>query len=337
MPRFRSFGFLLPPILAASLLVLTGALAQQTTPPSQPAKAAGPAPKEDSKPASTSKSDPNALKLLETAISSLDARKLGWVAARIWIKVDAIGLNFQSEGRYLSGPNYRLRLDLNLSVGASKSASTVVSDGQTVWNSMRVGADAPAISRYDLKAVRDLLNSPGTQPQFSEDFYKSQYFLGLAPLLQNLRQTMVLTKMENELWQGHPVVKVSASWTPEISKGLTAAMPPGSSLWPPFTARTSVLFLDRNAPHWPYRLEWWGPAGGTTDKVLMQMEFRDPKIVKGSEPMPGSFAQAFTFNPGQAEVVDQSKDITERLTAARTRPIGPASRSPLGTSPAGQP
>src|SRR5262249_530909 len=171
-------------------------------------------------------------------------------------QVDTWGLSFKADGRYQSGPDHRVRLELNVHLGGMDGQSLLVSDGSTVWNSVRVGKDDPVITRYDLTKIKEPLNSPGTMPQPGADFFKGQAFQGVIPLLQNLRQQMVFTKLESDRLNKHDVLKLTGVWTAEISKQL--APPPNP--WQPYFPRTCTLYLDRNAPHWPYQLEWWGPV-----------------------------------------------------------------------------
>jgi hypothetical protein len=321
------------PILAASALLLTGALAQQT-PQTKPPAPSTTAPAKPTPPPTPPppKEDPKAKETLAKAIDELDPRKLGWLETKFWQQVDTNGFSFQADGHYRAGPKDRMRLDLLVHLGGTDGQSIVVSDGATVWSSLRVGKDAPVMSKYDLKKVQDLLNSPGTLPQFSEDFFKGQSFRGVAPLLQNMRQQMTFTKQESERWNQHEVFKLKGEWNPEISKML--APPPNP--WPPSMPRFCYLYLDKNAPHWPYRVEWWGPpAYRAEDKVLMQMEFRDPKFLKADAKPPESLAQAFTFDPGKTEVADRTKEMTEHLTLMRNRQSAP--RPATGGTPSPKP
>jgi len=364
MSRFRYFPYVGLPILAGSALLITGALAQQTPPAKQPTQPATATSKKDAKADSKAgkadtkveskagkadtkagataataapqppppKADPKAVEALTKAIDLLDPKKLGWLDTTVSQQVETWGLSFKADGRYRSGPDYRLRLELNVHLAGMDGQSLVISDGTTVWNSIRVGKDKPTITRYDLKKIKELLNSPGTMPQLGDEFYKSQAFQGVMPLLQNLRQQMVFTKLENDRLNKHDVLKMTGVWSPQISQNLA----PQNSPWQPFIPRNCTLYLDRNAPHWPYRLEWWGPmAFKGEDKLIMKMEFHDPKIYKPGAHLPEQFAQAFTFNPGEITPVDRTKELEEQLRQVRSRASGPGTR-PGGGPPTGK-
>jgi hypothetical protein len=337
MSRFRFLPYLGLPILLGWALWLTGALAQQTPPVKQPAQVSPKADtKSDSKARTTPtapqppppKADPKADEALKKAIELLDPRKLGWLDTTVTQEVNTWGLSFKADGRYRSGPDHRVRLELNVHLAGMDGQSLLISDGATVWTSTRIGADDPVVTRYDLKKIKELLNSPGTMPQFGDDFYKSQAFQGVLPLLQSLRQQMVFTKLENDSLNKREVLKLTGVWSQQISSQLA----PPSNPWPPFIPRTCTLYLDKNAPHWPFQLDWWGPITVKgEDKLLMKMEFHKPQIYAGAK-QPEQFAQAFTFDPGKSKPIDRTKDLEEQLRQLRSRTAG-AARPPTNSPP----
>jgi hypothetical protein len=165
-----------------------------------------------------------------------------------------------------------------------------------------------------------------------DDFYKSQAFQGVLPLVQNLRQQMVFSKLENDRLNQHDVLKLTGVWTPEISKQLS----PPSNPWQPFVPRTCTLYLDRNEPYWPHRLEWWGPVTFKgEDKLLMRMEFRNPRIYKADVKPPEQFAQAFSFDPGKIKPIDRTKEMEDQLRQFRSRASAAGSR-PMGGATQGK-
>ena len=326
MSRFRSFLLLQLPLLTVSGLLLTGALAQQTPPAKQAAPAASaskaaPAPATPAPP----KADPNATSLLNKAIGQLDISKMGLLETKIWEQVDTVGLSFQAEGSYLSaaGPDQgrapRIRMDLSILLGNTKSQLLIVNDGAWVWNQLKLGNDDPVITKYDLTKVQESLNAPGTMPTLADGFYRSQSFRGVAPLLQSMDKDMTFTKLENATWKKHDLYKLTAVWSADVSKRLAQ---PGQP-WPNFVPRTCYLYLGKekdSPPYWPYRLEWWGPSGQKGDTLLMQMEFRDPYVLPAKGELPKKYAQAFAFDPGKFKAEDITKQFLEQLKQARNMP-----------------
>jgi hypothetical protein len=278
--------FLLLPILACSALLLAGALAQQTTPAAKnPPPAKTPTP---SKPA-----DSEGSKTLDKAIDVLNPDKLGWLETTLWEEIKLQGLAFKVHGKYLSGPGHRVRLDLIVDVGLSSNQLLIVSDGKTVWDTTSIGQKEKVVGKWNLKPVEEIFSGPGRSSQVAEQFFSSRCFLGIWPLLQNLHKQMQITKQETVRWKDRDAYKLTANWIPEISRNLTIQ----DKGWQPSAPRVCYLFLDKESL-WPMRLEWRGPEQlNGPDVVLMEMEFRDPKITKpGTQPPPG-FEHAFAYAP----------------------------------------
>src|SRR5262249_49488634 len=126
---FRFLRFLFLPSLTASALLLTGALGQQAPPSAHPSSPAAP----------TAKADPAAQRLLNQALEELDPKKLGWLETRLRQQGYAQGLSFEADGRYLAGPDHRLRLELTVHVGSTDAVLQIVSDGSTVWDQVQIG------------------------------------------------------------------------------------------------------------------------------------------------------------------------------------------------------
>src|SRR5262249_19112533 len=273
-----------------SAILISGALGQQIPPSNQPARPPASAAKAaPATPPPPPKADPKAIEVLNKAIDALDPKKLGLLETKLWEQVDTVGLTFQAEGSYVSAAKDRLRLDLRVDLGKTRSQLLVVSDGAWVWNQIKLGNDEPLISKYDLAKVHETLNAPGTMPTVAEGFYRSNSFRGVVPLLEAMSKQMTFTKLENATWKGHDVYKLTAVWSPDMTKTLA---PPGQT-WPAFTPRTCHLYLgnEKDKPaYWPYRLEWLGPAGQVEDSLLMQMEFRDPHVLPASANLPTQYA-----------------------------------------------
>jgi hypothetical protein len=295
--RFRFLRFLFLPSLTATALLLTGALGQQAPPSVQSSPPA----------ASPAKADPAGERILKLALEELDPKKLGWLQTRLRQQVQAQGLSFEADGRYLAGPDHRLRLELAVHLGETDAALQIISDGRTVWDEVRIGKGDPAISKWDLKKVQETLQSPGTLPQTSDQFYRSQSFAGVVPLLQNIHDQMTVIKQEETEWQKHAVLKLTAVWSPDIRKTLVSQNNP----WPPLLPRTCSLYLGKLSPHWLYCVQWRGPTSARgEDSLLMQMEFLNPQFRPANQKPPADFSRQFTFDPGKAKVLDRTQDVT---------------------------
>jgi hypothetical protein len=314
MRWLRFIPFLLLVAVGGSALLLSGALAQQTTPPAQPSQTSRPAaPPPDAKAAPAipePKADPKATELVNKAIAGLSPDKLGWIETAISQQVNTQGFSFQAAGRYVSGPDYRLRVELKLKVGGTQSESLAICDGTTVWNAVRVGEEPTAVSRWDLKKVQQMLNSPTMRPQLRSNFYRQYLFMGLVPLVQNVATQMVFTRTEPARVQNREATRVTAEWKADLASQLAKQSPP----WPVYIPRTCYLYLSTQTPVWPYRMEWWGPTTPNgPDSLLVGIEYKNPQRIN---PDPN----LFQYNPGKTQVIDNTQRITESLTAAASAP-----------------
>ncbi len=267
MPRPR---FLLLPALAGLTLAVGGALTRQpTAPPIFPVKA-----------------DPAALRALQEAETALAPNRVGWIRTELWQQASAGPLTFQARGLYQGGPDNRLRLDLQVEQDAARSRLLTVSDGRTLWHARQVAGQELAVTRLDLARVLAALRHPAASAEARLDFHRNHFFLGLTPLLADLRETLTFTRRELVRWRNREVIVLTGVWS----------SPPEE--WLPSFPRQCRLFLDART-RWPHRLEWWGPlAHHAGDNLLLQMEFRNPVL---GRPLPET---EFIFHPGRAKVTD---------------------------------
>ncbi len=311
-------NFLLPMVVGVAIIV-AGAMAQQTSPPSTPA---GPPPAAKiPPPAKPPQADPAATKVLDDAVN---AKQLDWVQTTLWEQVDVQGLTFQAQGTYLTAPGNRLHLDLQVHIGGTIGRLEVVSNGTTLYEAVKVGDGERTITKVvELKKVLETLSIPDMSKEVRDEFFQSQAFYGVIPLLRSIKQRMTVTKKENVRWHGHDVVQLTAEWSGDVVKAFIPPAKPsfeaeggdriGKQQWPAYVPRQCRLFLDAKTL-WPHRVEWWGPAPfRTEDALLVQMEFRDPK----HEPLADARCKKeFTFVSVPAEVsskVDRTEEIKEAI------------------------
>lgn len=301
-----------PPVIAA-LWLLAGALGQQPG-PAPPKTPPPPRPTPPPPP----KADPAATKLLTAAAMALDPEKLPWVETTLWQQANLQGLTFRAEGLYLAAPGNRLRLDLQVHLGDTQGKLLVVSDGATWWERLQVGNGEQAdVKKMDLNTLLTTLNSPNMPLAVKTEFFQRFSFTGLAPLLNRILAQMTVTGAERITWKGREVNKLTAVWSEQAVKNLVAP----NARWPEFLPRRCCLFLDVDVEKvhaWPHRIEWWGPgSSGLGEALLLQMEFRNPKL--GKVLSDEQYARQFVFDPGKATVQDLTKQATEEAKTRRNQ------------------
>jgi hypothetical protein len=298
------------PIVAA--LVLVAAQAQQTTPPTS-APATPPPPLGEPPVAND-----DATRALDDAIADLDRQKLLWIDTTLWQQFDLHGLSFQARGRYVVGPEQRLHLDLELDMAGNTGSLQVFCDGVAHVETIQIGqAERLVRSKLDLTKLKPYLEGDNP-PQLRDEFFQAHLFQGIVPLMRSLRHHLVCTSIEKSAWNGKNVTVVTGTWSLDTQKHI-AGDPP--TPWPAYVPRQCRIFLDA-ASHWPHRLEWRGPAPHQADdSLLVQMEFRDPKLNR--PPAPEHCAALFTFDPSTARQLDKSDrtDLQARHLAERAKQL----------------
>jgi len=294
-------------LLAGGALVFVGALGQQAPKSAPDAKSAA-APAAPAKP-DPPKADPAAVQAFDAALQQLEKNPLTWFETTLWQQMAVQGLVLQSQGIYLSGPDHRLRLDLVVHCGDTKGRMEVICDGTTFWESIQLGdKDPKVVQKVDWTKVKAALGQPDVAQFARDDFLQNMSFAGVAPLLQSLKQRLTFTKKEAAKWQGHDVVKVTGVWNPDSMKQI---VPPGQPGWPSLMPRQCVAYLDAKTG-WPYRLEWWGPSPPQpADQLLLQMEFRDPKLNVAMSPE--RVAKVFHYSPTSETVTDRTNETVQML------------------------
>jgi hypothetical protein len=296
-------------MLVGSILLLAGAIGQQ--PPRSPEGSKPPRPTSPGTPpvkTTPAKADPQAAALLQEAIQSVDPKKLAWVETTLWQLGNLQGLIFQVDGKYLAAPKHRMHLDMHVHVGGTTGHLEVISDGTTVWDVHQVGEGEKLIFKKSLSQVLESLSAPNILEQVRDEFFRAESFSGMAPLLQNIQQRMTVTGQEKVQWNGREMTRLSAVWSADSLKNL----PTADNQWLPYLPNQCRVYLLRlgDQTWWPYRVEWWGPAPPVPgDTLLLQMEYRSPKLNK--ELSPEQLAREFSFNPGNAEVKDFTKEVSE--------------------------
>lgn len=289
-------------LAVASAAVLAGALAQSPT-----KKAEAPPPPPSSRVAPP---DPAATKALEQAVQAIDRNKLKWLETMLWQQVNVQGLQVQSEGIYLAGPDYRVHLNLKVRLAEATGKMEMVCDGNTFWEVMQFGDKEPTVIKREIKKALETLNGPTATPALKEEYLQRWAFAGLAPLLKGLQERLVFSKIEKTRWHNHDVLKLTGTWNNAMSAQLQQDP---KQPWPEYLPRSCVIYLDEKN-HWPHRIEWWGPSPPLEgDALLLQMEFRNPKFTEMSSER---CEKVFTYTPGKKkDIPDQTSQLIAELNA----------------------
>ncbi len=258
MPFFRTLAIFL---LLSAVILLTGALNSRPTETSQVHSTAG--------------SNPAAVKLLDDALARLHPNRLTWLETGVWQKVRLGKLAYESEGRYLIGPDRRLRLELATHSGNATATLLVVSDGKILWEGQRLGnGDWTDIACLNWQNILQASGPASSLAPNQEELISHPSFGGVLPLLQGLRTRLVWTQKETVRRGGSLYFKLAGRWPDQRSPAGPDGTEPGRSQ----SIHECRLYLDSQSL-WPHRVEWWGADGAPPgDSLLLQMEFRHPVV-----------------------------------------------------------
>src|SRR5262249_20358447 len=183
-------------------------------------------------------------------VAQLNPKKLGWISSSFWQHSSIQRASLVSPGESIVGPDDHLRTEMTVKLGKFEARSLTICDGTTVWKREQVGKEEKGAIKWDLKAVRKALETPGSPGQLIEQFYRVEAFLGLSPLSQALKQELIFTNREPARWENHDVVKLTGVWSSELTKGFN----PSTTPWPLLVPRKCYLFLGtlKGKVLWPY-------------------------------------------------------------------------------------
>jgi hypothetical protein len=259
--------------------------------------------------------DTAAERSLELALEALKPERVQWLETTIWQKVQLPGYVYEADGSYRLAPGQRFRMEMHTHFGEAEGTLLMVSDGRELWEAERSGEGAwENVTRLNLPEVFSVMNGP-TASRLRSEFLQRPHFQGMTPLLRNLHSRLVWARREVLHHDGAEQIHLVGVWPKEE----VAKRAPPDAPWPTGLPRQCHLYLDART-YWAQRVEWWGPSGGSSDHLLVQMEFRNPVF---NRPLSADVcARLFAFQPGNADVEDE----TARVTAEMSRRAGELAR-----------
>lgn len=271
---------LLPSFLACSALLVSGELTFQSA-PSAPVLGDELIPLASGSTQLPPLAQVSAAAILDRAIQVLtDVR---WLEMTVWQRLDNEDGSFQIEGKFLQGPQQRLRLELVLSTGKATSRLRLLCDGQCFWQSLQYGQGEP--ETLTQKWTRDG-GDPAAMAKERLRFLTERGLTGPLALLQNLRNRLQYLHKDTGLWRGRPVIRIGGHQQTEV--------PPDPEV--PLLARHRHCYLYLDAETlWPCRLEWrvW-ERPNDAPRPWLQLEFRHPVVNR--PPTPDVCAQVFRIS-----------------------------------------
>lgn len=171
-----------------------------------------------------------ALQIVREARSKLFRHKS--VQAEITQVVSLGDVRFEATGKYLSGEDFRSRLEYSLNLGQLEATFLEVSDGQ-ILHTRRQITDAAVDSKKSTPPTIELsrrdLNKILRETQLHLDQPDAVRAAeigigGLPAILASLERTMIFEAVRDEVQDGQPVWVVQGSWNPEEENRLVGGL-----------------------------------------------------------------------------------------------------------------
>jgi hypothetical protein len=302
------------PLGLASLWLLTAAM-PDAPPSSAPSAAAHPGAPTPPLVPSNQAPDPLAAEALARAVDALAPDRAPWLTTALWQRVHLPSCTFTAQGRYLTAPGRRFRLELRTHQANGESELLAVGDGRRLWQAERLGRDGWAeVTSVDLDRIAAKLAGPGGASQAQQELTEGAPTRGVTPLLRDLRDRLVWVGREVTTHDDQEYLELTGVWRHE----LFLHMAPGKGApWPEGLARSCRLILDAESS-WPRRVEWWGPDAGGATMLLAELEFRSPRVNEALTEE--QCRREFHFDPGSATVKDRTDDFLGELLQRAAAP-----------------
>jgi hypothetical protein len=223
--------------------------------------------------------------LFDRAIERLSPERLAWLHVIVWQRMAVAEVPFESTGALQIGPDHCVRFDLAIHAGASPGHRLVVSDGRCVAQVVRLGKAEPTVTCCLL--VPEGLGGRQPPPKNPAETLRDLGCGGPYPLLKDLHGKLKELSMQSGLLQGRPQVRVQGRLSPA-----PRAAEPATAV----AADFCYLYLDAQTL-WPGRLEWWAAHGARDQRLLLEIEFRDPQLNRPLS-LPECI-RAFSYRPEQ--------------------------------------
>jgi hypothetical protein len=250
--------FLLLPLLAGVPLFLTGALSRPSAD-----TAASPF---LAQPIQWTAPDGGPAGLFDLALQRLSPEQISWLQVTLWQRMSTPESAFESQGALQIGPRNCARLDLTVRTGANPGRWLVVSDGHALAQVVQLGTGTPTVTTRLLEPQTQEADPPGPTP--ANEALRALGCGGPYPLLKELRGRLRDLTLQTGLFQGRPVARLH---------GRLKIAPSAPATGTAVGADFCYVYLDPQTL-WPIRLEWWGANPERVQRLLLEIEFRDPQV-----------------------------------------------------------
>lgn len=242
------------------------------------------------------------------------------LAARIRHRIDLYDQPLTGSGVYQQWGRgqepRRLRLELKLHVAGQTASLQQIGDGRFLWDRRDILGKV-SLSRVDLRKIRQAQDQLGADAS-GAGFDGWLALGGLPQLLTGINESFQFTTAEPAQLGKLPTWVVVGTWRDEALVRLFPSKngaPAGRASMPTQAPQRVLVVLgaDQNIPLFPYRIEYQrikaGGGAGEGPQFEPMAKLQLFEVQPGAELDP----EAFRYDPGNQEVVDETQALLRRL------------------------
>jgi hypothetical protein len=220
---------------------------------------------------------------LDRAAAAYGPDKVAWLDMKFRQQVVDGDLNFEAEGRFLSGPAQRVRYELRVKIGSETSRFVTLCDGDRLVEIAELPGQKKEVSSAELPRIKHPTDDPVAVASLRQAMLEGKTFPGLPVLLASLRRGIVEPELRVVTAQGQDLLEIRGNWKHDLQ----ANEPLPEDLRQRGEVGSCRVFLDA-ATLWPRCVEWWGRGiDGNAAPLLAQTVY---ELTSLNQPLTGAQA-----------------------------------------------
>lgn len=275
--------------------------------------------------------NPEAVKLLQDARTRLFNHES--VQAELVQKVVLGGYRFSASGRYLSGRDFRTRLEFSAQLGEMEASYLEVCDGQILHTRRQINRLASRANEQPSTPEIEL-----TRRDIQKILSEVQLFLdqppavraaeigigGLPAILASLERTMIFVSLTEASLEGNPVLVIEGRWNPDERDRIMTGLGQMAAQINQFMPERVRVAFDQDTL-FPRRIQYLQRASSESSvyNALLTVEFANVRL---NQPIP---IQQFRYLPPPGmEERDETATFVEHILEATNPPPVSEAESP---------
>jgi hypothetical protein len=211
--------------------------------------------------------------VLQQALKRYGPDQVAWLETTVRQQAMYEDVIYHAEGRCLSAPDHRLRLELQLQTNAASGRLDMICDGRFLTEILHLNGTLQSRQSTELPQPQQPTGDTAALMRQRTRFLQEKACAGLWPLLESLSEQLQQPQLRAVQWQEQTLLEIRGNWPVSAANSSEGRVQP----------RECRLFLDVET-FWPRRVEWWGSASERQDNTLLFFtEYGQPVL---NQPLP---------------------------------------------------